>query len=247
MKTYTVSGFNIMEYEELDSTNTMAMQLPHADLKDKTVILTYRQTHGKGQAENKWESEPGRNLSMTIIFCPQRFDAGRQFAISMVIALGCRDFVEHYANHCTIKWPNDIYVEDRKISGILIEHTVSGPYIGFSICGIGVNINQRGFLSDAPNPVSLFQLTGNELDLNIALEQFLECIGNWYDKLFDYEALENAYLKGMYRRDGKFYDWQDEHGKFRAVVEGVDEYGQLLLRDEEDICRVYAFKEVAWL
>lgn len=245
MKKYTVSGFEVWEYDELDSTNAEAARIPKTDLKDKLVVLTKQQTQGKGQVGNKWESEPEKNISMTVVFCPVRYDAARQFAISMVIALGCRDFVSRYTSGCEIKWPNDVYVKDKKIAGILIEHSVSGPYIGYSLCGIGVNINQREFLSDAPNPVSLYQLTGEELPLPQALEELLGCIGRRYARLDDYLLLEKDYLACLYRREG-IHLWEDEEGLFKASVAGVDEYGRFVLRDEAGRFRVYGFKEVAF-
>ena len=93
MKRYEVSGFGVMEYEEVASTNSLAEKLPLSELKDKQVILTWRQTQGRGQATNRWESAPGKNISMTVIFRPERLEAGKQFAVSMVIALGCLDFL----------------------------------------------------------------------------------------------------------------------------------------------------------
>lgn len=245
MKKYQVSGFEVTEYAEAASTNTLAEELPFTELKDKMVVLTWRQTRGRGQATNKWESAPGKNISMTVIFKPDHLDAGRQFAVSMVIALGCVDFVSRYADGVTVKWPNDIYVGDRKISGILIEHRVAGAYVRSSLCGIGVNINQTEFLSDAPNPVSLFQLTGVEIPLDRALKELLECIAVRYDQIHGPE-LEKKFLEKMYRAEG-IYDWEDGEGIFRASVAGLDEYGQLVLRDMKGKERVYAFKEVKYL
>lgn len=245
MKTYQVSGFEVMEYDEIKSTNTLAEGMALKDLRDKQVILTYRQTQGRGQATNKWESTPGRNISMTVIFCPARLEAGKQFAVSMVIALGCVDFLRCYVDGVTVKWPNDVYVGDRKISGILIEHRIGGPYIQSSLCGIGVNINQERFLSDAPNPVSLLQLTNREFVLEQVLEELLDCIGRRYRQIDDYALLESDFLKLMYRSNG-IYDWEDAKGRFRASVSGLDEYGQLVLKDIEGEQRIYAFKEVKY-
>ena len=121
---YQVSGFRVREYEELRSTNTEAERVGWNELEDKMVILTYRQTQGRGQVGNHWESEPGKNISMTVVFKPRELPAGQQFAVSMVIALGACDFISRYVNGCSVKWPNDIYVGDRKISGILIEHSI---------------------------------------------------------------------------------------------------------------------------
>jgi BirA family biotin operon repressor/biotin-[acetyl-CoA-carboxylase] ligase len=164
----------------------------------------------------------------------------------MVIALGCLDFLSHYVEGVTVKWPNDVYVGERKISGILIEHRVAGAHIQSSLCGIGVNINQEQFLSDAPNPVSLFQLLGRELPLQEVLEELLECIGKRYEQIHRYAELENDFLRHMYRSTG-IYDFEDERGIFRASVGGIDEYGQLILKDTDGRERVYAFKEVRYV
>lgn len=245
MKKYSLSGFEVMEYETLSSTNTLAESLPAGSLEDKQVILAYEQTQGRGQEGNHWESAPGKNILMTVILKPEALLAGRQFAVSMVIALGCLDFIRRYAEKGSVKWPNDVYVGDKKIAGILISHRIAGPYIRHSICGIGVNINQPCFVSDAPNPVSLFQLTGKEWPLEKTLAELLDCIGQRYAAIQDYESLERDFLDSMYRREGIF-DWEDENGKFRASIAGIDEYGQLVLRDTEGKERVYAFKEVKY-
>ena len=163
----------------------------------------------------------------------------------MVIALGTYDFISRYVGECSVKWPNDIYVGDRKISGILIEHSIMGRYVGGSLCGIGVNINQERFLSDAPNPVSLFQLIGEEIPVERALEELLDCIGKRYEMIWDYEGLERDFLKVLYRREG-VYDWEDEREIFRASIRGVNEFGQLMLEDVEGNERVYGFKEISY-
>lgn len=245
IKNYQLSGFQVIEYDEVTSTNTLAEQLPLSELKDKQVILTWRQTQGRGQTTNRWESEPGRNISMTVIFRPQDLEAGKQFAVSMVIALGCLDFLRLHVENVSVKWPNDIYVGDRKIAGILIEHRVGGANIQSSLCGIGVNINQERFLSDAPNPVSLLQLLRKELPLEQALAELLDCIGARYREISRYSLLEKDFLKYLYRNDG-VYDWQDQQGRFRASIDGIDEYGQLVLKDSSGKKRIYAFKEVQY-
>lgn len=245
MKKYPVSGFEVIEYDEVSSTNTIAEAMPLKELKDKMVILTWRQTQGRGQAANRWESEPGKNISMTVVFRPEHLEAGKQFAVSMVIALGCLDFVKRYVKGGTIKWPNDIYVGDQKIAGILIEHRVAGACIQSSLCGVGININQTVFLSDAPNPVSLWQLTQRKLSLQKVLEELLDCIGQRYAGIGDYAALEQDFRKNMYRADG-FFEWEDAKGPFCAAIVGIDEYGQLILKDTAGKQRLYAFKEVKY-
>lgn len=244
-KKYRLAGFEILEYEEAASTNTLAEGVPQHELSDKKVILTYCQTQGRGQSSNRWESAPGENITMTVIFCPQRLEAGRQFAVSMVVALGCMDFLCRYVGDVTVKWPNDIYVGERKVSGILIEHRIGGVYVQSSLCGIGVNINQERFLSDAPNPVSLYQLIHRKLPLKTTLKELLECIGSRYAHVGDYAGLEADFRKHLYRASG-LYDWEDEKGFFQASVAGIDEYGQLVLEDTMGKKRIYAFKEVKY-
>lgn len=234
-----------MEYEALDSTNNQAEKLGWGVLADKTVVLTRRQTRGRGQVGNHWESKPGKNVCMTVVFRPEALHAGQQFAVSMVIALGAYDFVARYTGGCSVKWPNDIYVNNSKIAGILIEHAIMGPHVGGSLCGIGVNINQARFLSDAPNPVSLFQLVGEEIPLERAEQELLACIGKRYEQVHDYAALERDFMQVLYRRSG-LHDWEDENGHFKASVKGLNEYGQLILTDTGGSDRVYGFKEVTY-
>lgn len=246
MRVYQLNGFQIREYEEVGSTNTLASTLPWNETMDKTVVLTYRQTQGKGQVGNHWESEPGRNISMTVMLKPRDVCAGEQFAVSMVIALGVFDFISRYVNGCAVKWPNDVYTGEKKIAGILIEHTVMGSHVAMSLCGIGVNINQARFLSDAPNPVSLVQLTGRELPLEKALGELLEDIGRRYGQVNDYAGLKRDFLRVLYRRNG-VHRWEDKSGVFDASIEGIDEFGRLVLKDLTDRKRVYGFKEVKYL
>lgn len=242
---YQVSGFRVREYEELRSTNTEAERVGWDELEDKMVILTYKQTQGRGQVGNHWESEPGKNISMTVVFKPRELPAGQQFAVSMVIALGACDFISRYVAGCTVKWPNDIYVGDRKISGILIEHSIMGRYVGGSLCGIGVNINQEHFLSDAPNPVSLFQLIGGKMPRGTGVGGVAGLY--WTALRIDtgLRGLERDFLKVLYRREG-MYHWEDERGVFRASIRGVNEFGQLVLEDEGGNERVYGFKEISY-
>lgn len=246
MKKYRLSGFEVLEFEEADSTNTLAASLPTEVLGDKSVVLTFNQTRGRGQSGNSWESEPGKNISITIVFKPSRLDASRQFAISMVVALGCCDLVGRYVDCSSVKWPNDVYVEDKKITGILIEHTVSGAYIGRSLCGLGLNVNQSEFLSDAPNPVSLRQLLNHDIPIHVVLEDLLDCIGRRYAMIHDYPLLEHDYMRTLYRRSGN-HAWMDEKGRFQASILRIDGFGQLVLKDSDGQERVYGFKEVKFV
>jgi BirA family biotin operon repressor/biotin-[acetyl-CoA-carboxylase] ligase len=239
---YSLRGFEVWEFPELESTNAEAGRRA-GEMKDRSVIVTGRQTRGRGQEGNSWESEPGKNICMTVVFRPRELPAGEQFAISMVVALGTRDLVARHVEGCTIKWPNDIYAGDRKIAGVLIEHVVTGNTISLSLCGVGLNVNQTRFTSDAPNPVSLALLTGGELSTRQVLEELLAAIDGRYRSLPDARGLRRDYLAALYRREGT-HAWEDREGRFRASIRGVDAYGQLVLEDEGGGQRVYGFKEV---
>ncbi|MDR2413914.1 MAG: biotin--[acetyl-CoA-carboxylase] ligase [Odoribacteraceae bacterium] len=239
---YQLNGFEIWEYPELSSTNDEAARRA-GELPDRGVVVARRQTGGRGQGGNQWESEAGKNITMTIAFRPRQLPARDQFAISMAVALGTRDLVARYASGCSVKWPNDVYVDDRKIAGILIEHVVTGEALTLSLCGVGLNVNQTRFTSDAPNPVSLSLILGRELPTREVMEGLLDAIDRRYRLINDPSTLRRDYLASLYRGTGTS-EWEDDKGRFMAIVEGVNGYGQLLLRDEEGRTRVYNFKEV---
>ncbi len=141
-------------FKSIDSTNLQAhRELPHAE--EGTVWVADFQTAGRGQRGNSWESSKGENLLFTILLRPDFVPVADQFSISQITALAIVKYLESKGLQPKIKWPNDIYINDKKICGILIEHTLSGANLSASILGIGININQMVFESDAPNPTSL--------------------------------------------------------------------------------------------
>ena len=163
-------SLNIEILDSCDSTNAVLASRP--DAQHGTVVATRSQTAGRGQRGNSWEAEPGTNLTFSLLLRPQGFPAARQFELSMLVALGVADVLNSLFGRlgfrdlkARIKWPNDIYVGHKKIVGILIENQLSGAGIDRTIVGIGVNVNQTRFLSDAPNPTSVALLTGRTLAL----------------------------------------------------------------------------------
>jgi BirA family biotin operon repressor/biotin-[acetyl-CoA-carboxylase] ligase len=135
------------------------------------VVADY-QTAGRGCGTNRWESERGRNLLFSLLIRPHGLSANRQFHLSMAISLAISETLGQHVGDVSIKWPNDIYWRDGKIAGILIEHTLQGALIKDSIIGVGLNVNQREFRSDAPNPVSLWQISGQETNREELLGEF---------------------------------------------------------------------------
>ena len=146
-----------------------------------------------------------------------------------------------------IKWPNDIYWKDKKICGTLIENDLTGIHISRSISGTGVNLNQERFISDAPNPVSLFQITGQRYDRKEILHQLMERVAHYYTLLKngETELIASRYQDVLYRKEG-FYPYTDKDGSFRARICGIEPSGALILEDESGKRREYMFKEVSF-
>jgi len=239
----------IIRIDQLDSTNSHALQL----IKDSnpsggTVVMAVNQTEGRGQQTNAWESENGKNLTISLILRPDFIEAQDQFQISMLISLGVYDYLEAYTKNVSIKWPNDIYVGDKKIAGILIEQSIMGAYLSHSVCGIGLNINQDLFVSDAPNPISLKMLTKQTYKLDDELKRLLTAIEKRYFQLMEQggKELEQDYLDSMYLMNEE-HTYEDETGVFRGQIVGISEFGQLQIQDEEKFVRTYNFKEVSFL
>lgn len=153
-----------------------------------------------------------------------------------------------YTEGISIKWPNDIYWKDKKICGTLIENDLTGIHISRSISGTGVNLNQERFLSDAPNPVSLCQITGNLYDPREILEQIMEKVTEYYQLLKENrtEVLETRYKEALYRKEG-LYPFRDKDGSFRARIADIEPNGRLILEDENGQTRGYLFKEVEYI
>ncbi len=230
------------------STNAVLSDMPDAEAA--TVIAARSQTAGRGQRGASWEAQPGANLTFSQLFRPSSMHAARQFELSMLISLAVADTIDNVlklANcdkRAKIKWPNDIYVDDYKISGILIENKLSGACIDRSIAGIGLNVNQRVFLSDAPNPISLINIIGTETALEPLLETLAGRLADYVDNYNgDAAALKQRYMQRLYRGDGHEYTFMRPDGtQFRAAITDVETDGTLHLSDGN----AYAFKEVAY-
>ena len=199
------------------------------------------QTAGRGQGTNTWESERGKNLTFSILLHPVDLPANRQFLLSMQVSLAICEALSEHIGDLSIKWPNDIYWRNAKIAGILIENRLQGQVIRDSIVGVGLNVNQRQFQSDAPNPISLWQICEHETDREQLLKDILAAL----DRLLGQEVREQ-YLSMLYRRKG-FHPYVDKDGAFMAELEDVEDDGHLLLCDDSGGRRRYAFKEVMFI
>lgn len=236
-----------IELAEVPSTNTYVKENA-ASLPDVAVIFTNRQTAGRGQKGNSWEAQPGKNLTFSILVKRPEVDVKRQFRISEAVSLAIVEYLDRYAQGFAIKWPNDIYHDDKKIAGILIENSLQDTAIDYTVIGIGLNINQRRFESDAPNPVSLVNITGDEYPLITVLHEICERIVGYLEHTGDSD-LHARYMSRLWRNDGKFYPFMLPDGRrFSAAISDVDPDGMLtLLHRADNSLHRYAFKQVLQL
>ena len=247
--------FPIIVLEQTDSTSRYLSSLceeQHDQLGSFTTVRAEFQSAGKGQRGNSWESEAGKNLTFSFVLYPESLPAKRQFVISQVVSLGIVQVLQSYqADGFSVKWPNDIYYLDKKICGILIEVYLQGMNLGRCVCGVGININQDYFLSDAPNPISLCQIVGREVNREELLQQVLSEIRKLYLQLLGggeqvVIELSDLYFQHLYRKEG-YYRYKDAQGEFMAKLVKVGLGGRLFLEDKERLLRSYLFKEVQYI
>ncbi len=244
-----VIGSKIIFEKHLPSTNTYAIKLLASERPPEgTIIRTDFQSAGRGQPGNKWESEEGKNLLFSIVLYPNQISPGDQFIVSMTVSLGILDFVGAHASCSTIKWPNDIYVKDDKIAGILIESSTMGNRLQHMIAGIGLNINQDEFHSNARNPISLKQVTGNEYNLDSCLDELCYTIDERYNRLKKGESanLVSEYHSVLYRSH-EWTEFVDETGVFTGMIKKVGSDGRITIEKESGGIKHYYFKEVEFM
>lgn len=239
----------IIYVDEADSTNTMLAKAA-SDFEHGTALAAHCQSAGKGQRGNRWEAEPWKNLTFSILLRPKAILASHQFELLQVVAISIVKVLRSQldTDEIYIKWPNDIYYRDKKICGILIENTLSGAGIERSVVGIGINVNQDKFLSDAPNPVSMKQIAGHAFDLDDLLEHFVTqvvCDFDKYESTLNSTQLAARYRFMMWRGEG-FWPYIDNltGQRFEARIAAVAPIGHLTLADHDGKVRTYAFKEI---
>lgn len=245
-----IIGSNIVYYDSINSTNSEALLiLKEKELPEGTVIRADFQTAGKGQKGNRWESERGKNLLLSIILYPSSVSPDQQFLISMSMSLGIYDFLTQYLKDIKIKWPNDIFIRNSKIAGILIENTIIGPDIESSVAGIGININQEKFSPEIiPDPVSLKILTGKDHDTGLCFRQLLNYLDNRYKQLLygDRDLISKEYFSNLYRA-GEWHFYKAEGIIFRGRITAVSVSGILTIEQEGRKYRKFLFREVDYV
>lgn len=242
---------SLVYLEETESTNKYLNDLCNKQcVGELTTITTDFQTSGRGQRGNSWESERGQNLMFSFVLYPTFLKARKQFLLSQIISLAIKEELDTHVSDVSIKWPNDIYWKDKKICGMLIENDLTGTHISRSIAGIGININQEAFISPAPNPVSLKQITGQSYSPEQILASIMRRIKDYYALLQTENESVNTliadrYAGSLFRKDG-FHRYTDANGKFLARLMRVEPDGRLILEDQIGTERTYLFKEVQY-
>lgn len=229
-----------------DEAAALLQQNPHTP--EGTCLITDTQTAGRGQRGNTWEAASGQNLTFSLILKPVFVTATAQFQLNVAITLAIAELLGNvYAtNDVRIKWPNDIYVKEQKICGILIENILQGAQIGQSIIGIGLNINQINF--NNPKATSLALLKGKTTPLPEVFGYLCKLIEKYYLQLRagNYNTLKAKYLQQLYRR-GDLANFADAAGQaFEGEIIGINETGQLAVQTNNTL-RYFSFKEIVYL
>jgi len=218
------------------STNTLLKELIAKGTPPECIYAGY-QTAGRGQTGNSWESEADKNLLCSILLPPNK----NLYFLNIAVSVAILRIIDE---PLTIKWPNDIYWQDKKLAGILLENAIVGAEIKYSIAGIGLNVNQTVFVSDAPNPVSLKQITGQTYDIDALLQDLLKAVKTVLDE--PEELIWSEYKAHLYRREG-YWPFEDQKGRFEAQIKDVLPTGEIILEDPKGKQRTYHFKQIRYI
>lgn len=226
-----MSNFNVIKLDAIPSTNDWLKDLSmQGKAVDGDVVWVLNQTHGRGQRENVWQSQAGKSLTMSVFKCHNAFDAKQSFMINCAVSLAiCHTLKNHYHLDVKVKWPNDILSAGKKIGGLLIENIIVGNRIKASVVGVGINVNQDKF-ENLPKASSLFLQTGCGTEITTLLEQTLDVLGLYFDRLDQKNPMLmlSEFEQCLFRKDevSVFFDGEKE---FEAIIRGVTAQGWLRL------------------
>lgn len=260
---------DIMWFDSLDSTNDEAARHIY-DIDNLSVLSALEQSKGRGQKGNSWLSVPGINLTFSVVLkyaqtLPESLKSGLlmplkatdQFAVSEAAALSVVDLLSEFGIQAEIKWPNDIYVDGKKICGILIEHAVRGGNLAHSIVGIGLNVNQSEFDPTLPNPTSMILCRadhdGSEsFDTRLCLENFMTIFSGYVGRFLHSNGglrhLRRMYLNQMWGKDKVMEFIDNKSGtRFQGIIRGLSDVGLLKVENEKGELIEFAFKEISYI
>ena len=243
-------GNKVLYFEELGSTNDKSFELIKSESAESgTIVYTDYQNKGRGQIGKYWESEKGKNLLLSLLLKKIGLEVENQFLISIFTSLAIKDLVQETLQmNATIKWPNDIYVANRKICGILIQNSIMNKLIGASVIGIGLNVNQSKFSPSLPNPCSLKSITGEEFPLEEILEKLIQLLKKYYDLLLkgQYVELIDQYHNALYRKGIETRFKKPNGQSFEGIIKGIDPSGKLQLKIKDKI-ESFGFHELKYI
>lgn len=243
-------GRNLQYLETTPSTNDYATSLlSKSKPPEGTVITAYNQAVGRGQIGSSWESEPGKNLTFSVILYPSFLAVSKQFLLTQCLSLGVIDTLSEFIpNGLSLKWPNDIYVNNKKLGGMLIQSSINQTQLIHAIVGIGININQETFASDAPNPISLKQILSEEVPLELVLNKLCASLEKRYLQIRggDHDAVRKAYLSHLYYyMEDRIYSRPDG-SLFEGRIVDVLPNGKLVINHEKGV-EVFSMKEIQFI
>lgn len=233
----------------LDSTNKFLGELVSKESVSNfyTVSAAY-QSSGKGQDDNVWESEKDKNILMSTYVYPDHLLAENAFQISRWVSISIVKYLQNKGlEDVKIKWPNDIYIGKKKIAGILIQNAMTGDFLTNSMFGIGLNVNQLNFTSDAPNPISLAQITQQSYDVIEEIDLLLkELQFSFHEITQSPQLFIETYEQLLYRRD-EWFLYRNSDEEFEGKIKGVDQFGQLIMEDRAGVYTHYDIKEIQFV
>jgi len=245
-------GNNHIRLNRVNSTNKYATDMiAKSKPIEGTVISASFQYEGRGQIGRFWESEAGKNISCSTILLPTFLEASQQFQLNIAVSLAVHDFVDHFidSEEVRIKWPNDIYVGDKKIAGILIQNTLLGKTISTSVWGTGININQVLFSEDVPNPTSLALENMKDMEIDTCMLWLFRFLTKRYLQLKagHLESMRSEYHELLYRRDVWAGFMDSEDNRWTGKIIKVDDLGRLVILNTDEEEKVFGFREIRFV
>ena len=253
----------ITHFKNIDSTNSYLQNLldKGEDVADNVVVTDF-QTSGKGQGKNVWQSEDGKNLLFSIALDMSFLKAEDQFLLTQMVSVAMIDVLKKYLpeENLFIKWPNDIYFNNKKIAGILIKNEIKGIMLGTSIIGIGLNVNQTSFDESLPNPISMKMITGKDYDLEeilLAISCQLSAVSNYVNRQqttdnrpcitfnSQFSTFNSQYTSYLYRYE-QWTFYEHEGIVKEMIITGYDRFGRLILKEKNDREVVCDLKEIVF-
>ena len=231
-----IIGSQRVHFSQVGSTNTEAKRLlDKGEAIEGLVITADLQTQGRGQYGRVWESEVGLNIMMSIVVSPLFIKVADQFALNILSSLAVADVVDEHCKGVKVKWPNDIYVQNKKIAGILIQNYIQGDRIKHSIVGIGLNVNQHSWPDDVPNATSLSLQSGGQLEKDIIIKSLCQKFDERYKRLkIDFKSMFTEYQKNLFRKE-ELSVFEKDKAMIEGVIKGIDDMGRLLVEHSSSI------------